>query len=237
MVRRRIAFLDVEPDARWSDQIDMFRRILSPELQLEHFRVYLGGLPVLREFDGAIICGSNENIAPSPPPFVQPLIALLRECDRIREIRIVGVCFGAQIIAHALGGEVRTCQTPVCGSVRLRFSNPTIMLLKLYGIDSSECTILSTHAQCIHRLPTGSTILASSGSTRHECFMAGRYQNMLGLQSHPEYTREVLQDRLGCDIPSFHRDEDKKCTVALIRAFIEDWGALTRAMATSAQIT
>ena len=202
---QRIAFLDVEPDELWSDQIDMFRAILSPHQRLDHFRVYKGDLPVPQEYDGAIICGSNENIFPRPPSFVEPLIALIRECDGRSKFRIVGVCFGAQIIAHALGGKVGICETPVCGIVQMRFSESMIRLLEIYGLDSSECTILSTHSQCIQRLPINSTILASSFSTHHECFMTGEYHNMLGLQSHPEYTRDVLQTRLECEVPKRDR--------------------------------
>ena len=92
----------------------------------------------------------------------------------------LGVCFGAQMIAAALGGEVYAGPVKEIGfhpiSIRADISdNP------LHGL--ADVPILHWHGDTF-TLPEGAELLASSPAYPHQAFRRGR--NILALQFHAE---------------------------------------------------
>jgi GMP synthase (glutamine-hydrolysing) len=65
---------------------------------VEHF----GTLPSLDEVDGIVSLGGEDSVLDGA---LEPEAALLREAVA-RDVPVLGVCLGAQILAHALGGRV-----------------------------------------------------------------------------------------------------------------------------------
>ncbi|MHC2185847.1 GMP synthase (glutamine-hydrolyzing) [Rathayibacter agropyri] len=114
-------------------------------------------------------------------PFISPEIALLH--DRIHHRRpTLGVCFGAQLIAAALGETVRPGATREVGfrSASLTEKGECSPLRHLAGID-----VMEWHGDTFD-LPVGSVLLASSMSGGVEAFAIGGW--LLGVQFHPELT-------------------------------------------------
>jgi GMP synthase (glutamine-hydrolysing) len=93
---------------------------------------------------------------------------------------ILGICYGAEIIALTLGGTIRRMREHVQGqaSVKVHESNA---LTK----DRSEISVYESHAYCIARLPPEFTSLASSVHCDHEIFSHHR-KPIFGTQFHPE---------------------------------------------------
>src|SRR4051794_25595431 len=60
-------------------------------------------LPPLEAIDGIVSLGGGQNAL---DPSLQAEAALLREATA-RDVPVLGVCLGAQLLAHALGGTVR----------------------------------------------------------------------------------------------------------------------------------
>jgi GMP synthase-like glutamine amidotransferase len=60
-------------------------------------------LPALDGVDGIVSFGGEQSV--TAPAHLEPEAALLREAVA-REIPVLGVCLGAQLLAHALGGSV-----------------------------------------------------------------------------------------------------------------------------------
>jgi len=59
------------------------------------------------QYDGIVITGSRHNVR-DELPWMGPLCALIQDVSRNEKnanVRLYGGCFGAQIIAHALGGK------------------------------------------------------------------------------------------------------------------------------------
>ena len=75
--------------------------------RLEHVRVGGDPLPDLGAVDGLVVFGGAESVTEIDRyPALQEEAELLRAAVE-RELPVLGVCLGAQLLAHALGGSVR----------------------------------------------------------------------------------------------------------------------------------
>ena len=72
----------------------------------ERFLVAGDPLPALDEVDGILALGGDQSVREiAGDPMLQAEAALLREAVE-RDVPVLGVCLGAQLLAHALGGSV-----------------------------------------------------------------------------------------------------------------------------------
>ena len=81
---------------------DMFARLLGPAYTFETFDVEKGDLPDLAAHDAYLITGSPAGVY-EPLPWIAPLLEFIRSAS---QAKMIGVCFGHQAMAQALGGEV-----------------------------------------------------------------------------------------------------------------------------------
>ena len=81
--------------------------------------------------EGWLISGSKHG-AYEDVPFIAPLEDFIRQAYE-RGIPLVGICFGHQIIAQALGGKVE------------KFSGGWTLGRQIYGIDGQECPLNAWH--------------------------------------------------------------------------------------------
>jgi len=81
----------------------MFRALLGDGFETEVFDVQAGELPDPAAFDGAIVTGSAAGVYEGHA-WVPPLLDWLRSAKG--RLRLVGICFGHQAMAEALGGRV-----------------------------------------------------------------------------------------------------------------------------------
>jgi GMP synthase (glutamine-hydrolysing) len=114
-------------------------------------------------------------------PFISPEIALLQ--DRLHHRRpTLGVCFGAQLIAAALGETVRPGPTREVG---FRAIVPTEEGMRSPLRHFVDVPVMQWHGDTFD-LPSGATLLASSRAYPVEAFAIGDW--LLGVQFHPELT-------------------------------------------------
>jgi len=89
---------------RFGSYGNMFRRLLGPAFKFEPFDAEAGVLPAADDDCQAyLITGSSSGVYDSDP-WIGALEQFVRE--RAGEKPMVGICFGHQIMAQALGGEV-----------------------------------------------------------------------------------------------------------------------------------
>ncbi|PPF10864.1 glutamine amidotransferase [Rathayibacter sp. AY1F6] len=132
--------------------------------------------------DLVVTLGSSAGVyETSRHPFISPEIALLQ--DRMHHRRpTLGVCFGAQLIATALGESVHP------GSAREVGFRPVVLteegagspLRHLAGVD-----VMQWHGDTF-ALPSGAALLASSPAGEVQAFAVEDW--LLGVQFHPELT-------------------------------------------------
>lgn len=92
--------------ARFGSYPDMFERLLKQtglKFEAETFDVRAGRFPASPDvFEGCLITGSSAGVY-DPLPWIGPLKDFLRAAKG--RTRLVGICFGHQIMAEAFGGR------------------------------------------------------------------------------------------------------------------------------------
>ena len=130
--------------------------------------------PELAGAAAIVTLGSSASAYWSEPEWIARECALLRDADD-HGIPVLGVCFGAQALARALGGQVHRAARPELGWV-----SPESDIPQLRG------PFLAWHFDAID-LPPGAVSLASSPRAL-QAFARG---TAMGLQFHPEVTAEI----------------------------------------------
>ena len=83
---------------------DMFRKLLGADRVGPTYDVARGEYPARPEDQGAYLLTGSPAGVYDPLPWIAPLKSFLRNAKG--KVRLVGVCFGHQIMAEAFGGEV-----------------------------------------------------------------------------------------------------------------------------------
>jgi GMP synthase (glutamine-hydrolysing) len=102
-----------------------------------------------------------------------------------RELPILGVCLGAQLLARALGAEVRVGERPEIGFAPVEIDDPADPIV---GPLAPRTPVLHWHGD-VFDPPDGATRLASSAQTELQAFRRG---NAWGLLFHPEADAALL---------------------------------------------
>jgi len=234
MYRLGLLACDFVPDdlrGRFEDYPVMFGNAIASanvDVEWRTYRVYEEQLPAsLDECDGYITTGSRSGAYDKDAwillleQFIQRLVGSQRP--------LVGICFGHQVIAQALGGAVEKSnrgwgigiqQHTIGDSVDTTWMEPPMQ----------QFTIPVCHQDQVMGLPDGARLLASNGHC--ENFMVQFNDTMLGLQGHPEFhpsyievllelRREIITGRVREDaVRSLTRDHDNPRIMKWIVKFL-----------------
>jgi GMP synthase-like glutamine amidotransferase len=138
-------------------------------------------LPTPESVGLAVSLGSDASADDAGRDWIARELGWLRAAD-LAGTRILGLCFGAQALALALGGGVARAERPERGWVRVSTREPNFI---------APGPWLTWHDDVIE-LPPGAELLAHN-QAGPQAFRAGRH---LGVQFHPEATVEIVEDWL-----------------------------------------
>ena len=159
---------------------DLFRPI-NPDLTFDIYRVMDGELPEQFEPETLYLIPGSNNAAYDDLPWIQALQEWIREAAA-QEVPLVGICFGHQLIAQALGGCVE-CFDGGWG-VGIREMEVLDEDMLPYFPNRKMRLIVNHHDQ-VMQLPEGATPLATSDFCRYDGFRIGHH--ILTFQGHPEF--------------------------------------------------
>ncbi|KAL3642995.1 hypothetical protein CASFOL_013810 [Castilleja foliolosa] len=185
------------------------------------FRVVDGEFPETNElssYEGFVISGSPSD-AYGNESWVLQLCFLLQTLFAMHK-KILGICFGCQVLCRALGGKVAKSFSGWDIGVRKVRLTQEIYSYGLLDDDMipSSLSIVECHQDEVWEVPVGAHIVASSEKTRVEMFTYG--DNILGIQGHPEYTLDILRniiDRLVSN-NSIERDFGEEAKLQIMEA-------------------
>jgi GMP synthase-like glutamine amidotransferase len=112
-----------------------------------------------------------------------PLKQMIREAHHLK-VKMIGICFGHQVIAAALGGEVKRRDGPmIIGTETIELTKDFTKSFETRGRKS--LTICQYHGDEVVKLPEGAILSAFSPSAKVESYMIGK--SVLTFQGHPEF--------------------------------------------------
>lgn len=186
---------DVDDTRRreFGDYPSMFRawfRLKAPAFTMEAYRCFEGEFPASRgECDGWLISGSRHHVYDSTP-WIQELTGFvdgLAGGDR----PLVGICFGHQMIAHALGGRVEKAKVGWGLGIE-----PSMVFEKFDWIDPylESYNLITLHQDQVVELPEGFHRVAGNNFCPESMISDNRL--FLGIQGHPEFSKEYCRNRI-----------------------------------------
>ncbi len=135
--------------------------------------------PLTDEIKGVILSGSPCSVRDHNSPDV--------DINALKKVPVLGVCYGAQLIAHKGGGQVLPSHTREYGRAKLSTVDQHNSLLKEISIDSQ---VWMSHADTIASVPSDFEIIASTSSVAVAAFRV-KGTDTYGIQFHPEVTHTI----------------------------------------------
>ncbi len=176
--------------SNYGDYADLFERLLQRDGDRWSRRdVVRGGVKDLPPHVDAVLVTGSAATAHERMPWMRALESTLLDfLDR--SVPVLGVCFGHQILALALGG--RTERNPLgweIGSAALTIQSSGPWLPE--RIEALP-PLLQIHRDHVAEAPKTALIHASSSQTAVQMYSVDGLA--LGVQGHPEFTMDILQD-------------------------------------------
>jgi GMP synthase (glutamine-hydrolysing) len=146
-----------------------------------------------------IITGSSANVH-HREPWMLHTEAVLRQLVE-RGVPTLGVCFGHQLLAQALGGDVQT--NPLgreMSTVDIECVDDDPLFAGLGNIFRAN----ACHSDTVARPPAGAVVLAQSSVDPHQCLRFG--QRCYGVQFHPEFDRGAMRAMIDARRPQLQSE-------------------------------
>jgi GMP synthase (glutamine-hydrolysing) len=134
-------------------------------------------MPGLDDIDVLVVLGSNESVRDRDVAWIAAEHALVSEAVA-RDVPVLGICFGGQLLADVLGGEVHRSPEPEMGWQEIASTAPDVVPTGPW---------LLWHRDAF-TVPPGATEVGRS-EICPQAFVLGPH---LGLQFHPEATPSVV---------------------------------------------
>jgi GMP synthase-like glutamine amidotransferase len=164
----------------FGDYPTMFARLLGPDFSIDSFDVQAGIFP---DDPGAyhayLITGSLAGVY-DPLPWIAPLEEFIRSA---KNSKMLGVCFGHQVMAAALGGQVKKSEKG-WGAGLHRYS---IVRKEPWTDAGGSIAVPASHQDQVMVQPPNTEVVAESDFTPYAA-LAWTDRQAISFQFHPEFT-------------------------------------------------
>ena len=182
---------------------DMFEALLRPHVPGLTFTCYdvrNGEVPASPDAHDVYLCTGSRHSVYDKLDWIEALKGFVRDVHDNGKV-FVGICFGHQVLAEALGGEVgKADQGWGIGVLDMNIVKPEPWMQP----QLPQCRLQYMHGDQVRRLPPESTVLAVAQHCEVAMFKVR--ETMLGIEGHPEFTAEyeralleTRRERIGAD--------------------------------------
>lgn len=179
--------------SRFGEYPEMINRLLikyNRDIECDTFDVTRQCYPKnIGKYDAVIITGSKVSVY-EPIPWVEELLAYVANLKH-EDTKIIGICFGHQLLAQALGG--RTSKSEKGWGVGVHasvvYEQESWMTPEL-----EQYSLLVSHQDQVVSLPENGVRLAGSEFCENSMFRVER--KCLAMQGHPEFPLAYAQELL-----------------------------------------
>lgn len=183
------------------DYREMFPALFSqvaPEWEFTFYDVCNGHFPASADECEVYVCTGSKFSVYDDEPWIARLKEFVKEIHDSGK-KYIGVCFGHQMLAEALGGTVQKSAVGWCVGVH----NFQVLSHEEWMVPSRQSfNLLMMCQDQVMELPPDSKLLAETQDCPIGMFRVG--ENMVGIQAHPEFPRpyekalmEIRTDRIG----------------------------------------
>jgi len=164
------------------DFTDWFELLLASRAESTVLDAGSNRLPDPDGYGGVLVTGSLESVV-EPEPWMERLGAWLVRCAETRPV--LGVCFGHQLLARALGGRVeRHPRGPEAGTAEVQLTEAGRRDPLLAGLPA-RVAVHQGHEDHVPEPPPGAVVLATNDHTPVQAFAHG--PRVRAVQFHPEF--------------------------------------------------
>jgi GMP synthase-like glutamine amidotransferase len=185
---------------------DMFADLLGAGYELETFDAEHGELPEPAAHGAYLVTGSPAGVY-EPLPWIAPLMEFIRSA---KNAKMIGVCFGHQVMAQALGGQViKSPKGWAAGLNRYEVVHP-----QPWTNGETRVAIPASHQDQVVVQPPNTKVVAASDFTPYAA-LAWADRPAISFQFHPEfsvgYAKALIEKR-------FDRVNDPDTALASLNA-------------------
>ena len=185
---------------RFDDYPDMFAALLRGQdarLTFATYRLTDGAQPATADAcDAYVITGSRAGVYEGHG-WIAPAEELMRRLIAARR-PLVGICFGHQLLARAFGGRVE--KSDKGWGIGVHHWQVLEQPWWMAG-EAGDFSLLAMHQDQVVDLPEGAVVIARSDFCGVAAFQYGDYA--LGLQGHPEFSKDYLRELMALRRASF----------------------------------
>ncbi|MEY6431306.1 glutamine-hydrolyzing GMP synthase [Thioalkalicoccus limnaeus] len=141
---------------------------------------------------GVILSGSHRSVSEEDAPMVDPEVFSLG-------VPVLGLCYGMQVMAAQLGGQVSAADHKEYGYAQVRARGHSRLLRDIEDHASPEgyglLDVWMSHGDCVTDLPTGFQVIGETDNAPY-AGIADEARGLYGLQFHPEVTHTRQGQRI-----------------------------------------
>jgi GMP synthase (glutamine-hydrolysing) len=169
--------------------LDPLLREAGFRIKYVNFERHPDAVPSLTGYDGLIVLGGPMNVDEVEKyPNLETEVRLIREAVQ-RDMPVLGICLGSQLLAKALGAKVGKNPEKEIGWYKLSPTNEGESDPLISSFNEEE-DIFQWHGDTFD-LPKGAKLLASSPLCKNQAFKFG--DNIYGFQFHLEVDKPMIE--------------------------------------------